>query len=424
MTEEFLHFVWHNKLFAQKNYIADTGEEIEIIDTGIRNYDAGPDFFNAKIKIENTIWAGNVEIHLKSSDWNVHHHNKDKAYNNVILHVVKEYNAPCLNSDRKNVQTIQLEIPDNYIQNYNLLLKRDQWIPCEKQIIKPDNIIMLKWIERLTIERLESKTGHILRILENNKFDWEESFYQILARSFGFGVNSEPFEMLAKSLPLKILAKHKTNIHELQALLFGQSGLLGLNEVNDNFTIILNRDYRHLKNKYNLVPVDAHLWKFLRLRPVNFPTIRIEQFVNLIYKSSHLLSRIIEAKNINEMHQLFESKVTDYWHNKYLFGKTTKIKNKDMGKESVHSIIINTVVPFLFLYGNENGKSEMKEKAVNLLYEIPVEKNNIIIKWQRLGISCTNSFDTQALIHLKKEYCDKRKCLNCMIGNNLIRNSK
>jgi len=420
MKEEFLHYIWQNKLFNQKFYLSDTGETIEIIDTGIPNSNSGPDFFNAKIKSENTVWAGNVEIHLKSSDWNIHKHHIDEKYDNVILHVVNQNDKRCFNSRKKQVSTIEIEFPKHVLENYNYLIQSKNWIACEKDINSIDPIHISLWMESLAIERLQLKTEHIDIILKSNNNNWEETFYLVLARSFGFGVNSDPFEQLAKSVPLKILGKHKSNIHDIEALLFGQSGILEMNEVKDEYVKKLTGDYLHFKNKYNLNPVRGFLWKFLRLRPVNFPTIRIAQFASLINKSTHLLSKIVESDNIVQIEKLFETATSEYWKTHYHFGKISKIKNKELGKESVKTIIINSVAPFLYLYGKNTGKEYLRESALAILCNLSVEKNSIVERWNALGIASNNSFDSQALIQMKKEYCDKKKCLQCNIGNIII----
>ncbi len=420
MKEEFLHYIWNNKLFTPKKYKSDSGEEIEIIDTGVPNSDSGPDFFNGKIKSGNTIWAGNIEIHLKASDWYNHQHQINPLYDNVILHVVYNCDKKVHNSRGTQIQTIEIDFPDYLLQNY-YQLKNDQYsIPCETRISDIDPLHISMWIENLAIERIEKKTIYIEDILEKNRQNWEESFYQILARSYGFGVNSEPFEMLAKSTPLKILTKHKSRLTEIEALLFGQSGILEMNERHGTYPENLFELYDHLKNKYKLKPIDGFTWKFLRLRPVNFPTVRIAQFASFIFNSSNLFSKIMESDNLKLLTSLLQSKTSTFWENHYHFGKESEQKMKPIGKESVYSIIINSIVPFLYLYGEKTGKEDIKNRAFNFLHELPKERNSIINKWKELGIDANNSFESQALIHLKKEYCNLKKCLWCKTGNMII----
>jgi hypothetical protein len=420
MTEDFLHYIWQNKLFTHQIYQADTGEKIEIIDTGILNHNAGPDFFNGKIKIDGTLWAGNVEIHKNASDWETHKHHSDKAYNNVILHVVAHIDRKSFNQLNKQIPAIALKYPEQYEGNYQGLLKNKAWIACGDKIKNIDPLLISLWVQNLGVERIQSKTMHIGHLLERNKGDWHETFYQVLARSFGFGVNSHPFELMAQSLPLKILAKHKSNLYDIEALLFGQSGILELNEAHEDYAKKLLKDYTHLKGKYQLTPIEGFTWKFLRLRPGNFPTIRIAQFASLVAHSNHLLSKVTEAKNMDALMELFKTSASVYWKTHYHFGKTSKNQIKSMGLQGIQSIIINTVAPFLYIYGDKTGKEWLKGKALDYLSELPAESNNIVEKWRNMGVCALNAFESQALIHLKNEYCTKKNCLRCNIGHNLI----
>ncbi len=424
ISEKFLHYIWKNKLFDTENKLDDEGNKIEILSTGIQNTDAGPDFFNAKIKIGNTLWAGNVEIHIKSSDWYKHNHHKNKAYNNVILHVVVENDKKTVAENTKKIPTLVLKYNPELFDRYSELSENQSSISCENFISEIDTFILNSWLSNLLIERAEQKTSYAENLFNFKKSNREEIFYILTARAFGFKVNALPFEMLAKSLPSIILAKHKNNKFQIEALLFGQAGMLSDETIEDEYYLKLKKEYTFLKAKYNLQPIKAHLWKFLRIRPSNFPTVRISQFADLIYKSSHLFSKILEAKNVSELEKMFETKAGEYWNTHYKFGKPTGEKIKKLGKSAVHSIIINTVIPSLFLYGKQKDKNEIIEKAIYFLENIKAEKNTVTKKWKNAGIIIKNAYYSQSLIQLYNEYCTKNRCLDCRIGYFYIQNKK
>ena len=422
IPEEFLQYIWENKLFHTENLHTTANEKTEIISVGQRNSDSGPDFFNAKIKIGDTIWAGNVEIHKKSSDWKMHNHHKDKAYDNVVLHVVETADQAVYRTNGELIPTLLLRYPEHLRTNYQQLLDAKTWIPCEPQFHKINPVELQLGFNRLMIERLENKTADILHHLEQNNNNWNETFYQLLARMFGFKVNAVPFELLAKSLPLSILAKHKSNLFQLEALLFGNSGLLNEQLLGDNYFLELRKEYSFLFKKYRLTPIESHLWKFLRLRPVNFPTLRISQLAALIHKADGLFSKITEIENINELKKLFKVKTSDYWTAHYNFNKPSKITaQKELGETAAITVIINVVVPFLFVYGEKQNKIQLKNRALDFLEQLPPEKNSIVTKWENLGIRPRSAFESQALLQLKNLYCEKKKCLNCQIGVKLIK---
>lgn len=420
MTEDFLQHIWKYHLFDKNNLIASTGEKIEILNIGQKNIDAGPDFFNAKVKIDNTVWAGNIEIHINSSDWVKHSHNKNKAYDNVILHVVYNNDMQITRSTGEPIPTIELKFDKKLYSNYQDLIKNEQWISCENEINNIDGFIIDFWLNSLLIERLENKSEYILKTLKQNNNNWEETFYQQLAKNFGIKINQQPFEQLAKSLPLKYLSKHKNNLLQIEAFLFGQAGFLETNVDGDDYYSKLKKEYSFLKNKFNTKPIEKHLWKFLRLRPSNFPTIRIAQFASLIYKSSSLFSKIIESDDLIEIKKYFSVSTSEYWHTHYVFNKTTKKKIKKTGDVFTNSLIINTIVPFLFVYSKSKDNDDYKIRALKFLEKLPAEKNSIINNWKSLGMPVPNAFYSQALIQLKNEYCNKKKCLYCQIGNRII----
>ena len=420
MKEDFLHYLWKQELFEKKlKSVYD--DSVEIISTGIHNTDSGPDFLNARIKINNTLWAGNVEIHTVSDNWEKHKHHKDPAYNNVILHVVGSYIKPAIRQNGGQIPTIVLNYDNDMFDRYQQMVDNEQKIACEDNISSVDEATIKMWLESLCIERLEEKTEYIKNVLNRTNNNWEETFYNMLAKNFGFKTNSLPFEMLAKSIPLKVISKYSNNINQLEALLFGQAGFLN-NTIENDYHSSLKKEYIFLKKAHKLTPLDIHLWKFLRLRPSNFPTIRIAQFADLVFKSKHLFSKTLEIKDISELFKLYSCSTSKFWTEHYNFNKPGKKKEKPIGKTALCGLFINTVIPFLFIYGKNRGKPELMEKAINLLNEIPSESNSIINLWNKMGVKCVNSAQSQAIIQLTNKYCINRNCLYCQIGNAIIRN--
>ncbi|HAN19669.1 MAG: hypothetical protein A2X13_14485 [Bacteroidetes bacterium GWC2_33_15] len=420
MKEEFLHYIWKYRLLKTGNLKCCSGEKIEIIKPGTHNFDSGPDFFNAKIKIDDITWNGNVEIHVNSSDWYSHNHHTNKAFDNVILQAVYHHDKDVYRTNGQLIPTLVLDFDSRLLTNYENLLQNKLWIPCEKEIVKIDKFIISQWIEKLSIERLKEKSDSVNDLLKQNNNNWETAFYTQLASNFGFKLNSEPFELLAKSLPLNYLAKHKNNLLQIEALLFGQAGFL-IDTGGDEYYNSLQKEYLFLKAKFNLKPIEKHLWKFLRSRPGNFPTIRIAQFAMLIYKSSSLFSKIIESVKPEEIKKLLLVETSEYWTNHYLFNKVSVNKVKSLGENSVDILIINTVIPFLFVYGKNKRDEKIATRAIGFLEKIKSEKNSILQSWEKLGIKSNSAQSSQALIHLKSKYCNIKNCLNCQIGNQVIK---
>jgi len=425
ISEEFLHHVWQFKLFNTNNLKTIQNEEVKIVQSGIQNTDAGPDFFNAKLQISETLWAGNVEIHTKSSDWIKHQHQLDKTYDNIILHVVYEDDQPITDKSGNFISTIELKnkIGASLIENYHDLLNSKSWIPCENQIKNVDEFIINSWINRLIVERLERKSGEIKETLELNKNDWEETFYQYLFKYFGLTVNALPFHLLAKQTPLRILEKHNSLL-SIESLLYGQAGMLE-EDMQDTYYQSLREEYQFLKNKFSLEAIDKSLWKLLRLRPSNFPTIRISQLSNLLVKAPRIFSKVVGVSSIKELQSLFDVSASHYWDNHYQFGnKVDKKQVKKLGKTTINNIIINVVVPLLFIYSKENKTDDAGNEVFNYLEILPSEVNTIVKRWNELGVKTTNALQSQALLELKNNYCFQKKCLNCSIGNNLLKNDK
>ncbi|MGC9374744.1 MAG: DUF2851 family protein [Bacteroidales bacterium] len=421
MKEEFLHYLWKYTLFNTSNLRTQTNEKVEVINPGLHNMDAGPDFFNAKIKIGETTWAGNVEIHLKSSDWYHHQHHTDKAYDNVILQVVHQYDKDVYLSNNSLVPTMEIQFDEILLKNYEKLIDSESWIACEKDLHTVDNFLIQKWLEALMIDRLEDKVLRIKQELKQTQNNWEETFYRHLARNFGFKLNAEPFGLLARSLPLKVLAKHKNNLMQIEALILGQAGFLN-EETGDDYYLKLKHEYQFLTRKFQLKPIAKHLWKFLRSRPGNFPTVRLAQFAALIFQSKSLFSKIVNEQDVRNIKHILKAKPSEYWETHYHFNKKSIKKTKTLGQSAIQILIINTVVPFLFVYGKHTGKEEFCDRALRLLSQIKPENNSIISNWKRLGLKPENAFESQALIQLKNKYCTFKKCLQCPIGNYIIKN--
>ncbi len=424
MREEFIHFLWRYRLFNTTELKTTNGMPLQIIHTGSTNKDAGPDFSAAQVRIDDTLWAGNVEIHINSSDWFKHGHQHDDAYQNIILHVVFNHDKEI--TDQRGNQVPVLEIRNCYdpslLKKYESIIGARSWIPCAGFIQHTDRLIIMNWLSRLLVERLENRSEETLKFLHYFGNSWEQTFYYFLARNFGFKVNASPFALLAQKTPLTILAKHRDDLTSIEALLFGQAGLLN-KDFTDAYPALLQKEYEFFKHKYQLTPIDGALWKFGKLRPSNFPTLRIAQFARLIYQSSHLFSKTLEAQSFSDIKKLFVIKCSPYWKNHYQFDKPSSAKDKNLGESAVLNISINTIAPLKFVYGSESLQPAYKELAVGLLSELPPEENTIIRKWRELGIKPANAADSQALLELKKYYCTPKKCLSCAIGHNLIKNN-
>lgn len=425
MTEDFLHYIWKYRLFDNKTLRTSAHEKIEILKPGDHNTNGGPDFTNARIKIGKTTWAGNVEIHINASDWERHRHHKNKAYDNIILHVVYNHDFDAVRSNRDPIPLMAIRdlIPSHVYRKYNSLLQNKNWIPCQSLLKQCDTAVVKSWLDRLMVARLERKSEYIISLLKLYRNNWEQAFYVHLARNFGFNLNAEPFELLAKSTPLKFLYKHRNNQFQLEALLFGQSGLLHKNST-EKYENDLAREYAYLQQKFGMCGINGHLWKFLRLHPSGFPTIRIAQFASLLNRSAHLFSSMLEAKKIQDIETLFDISCSDYWQTHYVFGKPSPRRLKKIGKASVDIITINTIIPFLFVYGKMKQEEKLCEKALRFMEQIDSEKNSIIIKWKLAGLKARSAADSQALLELKSNYCAAKLCLNCSIGNFILRKTK
>ncbi|PWG79860.1 DUF2851 family protein [Pararcticibacter amylolyticus] len=422
MSEDFICFIWKYRLFEQKNLTTTKGEPFEIVSPGYYNRDAGPDFTDIKLRIGKTLWAGNAEVHISSSDWDRHGHTKDPAYNNVILHIVYEHDRQIFRSDGTEPPAFELKnhikpgIENRYVQ----LMRNMSWIPCEKQIGQVADLYMGNWLSRVLTTRLEEKSSEVLKLVAECRGSWDDAFYILLARNFGFKVNALPFELLARSLPQQILGKHRNSPLQIEALLFGQAGFL-YDEDPDAYTMSLASEYGFLRRKYHLSPIDPYLWKFLRLHPQNFPTLRLAQFAALILKSAHLFSKILELADVKEIAKLFKDLPLDpYWETHYRLGKLCAKISAQPGTESVNNILLNTVAATVFTYGKYIGNDVFTGRALHLLETLPPETNSIIRGFRSIGVTPRNAGESQALLQLKKSWCDKKNCLLCNVGAKIL----
>lgn len=422
MNEDFLHFIWQHHLYQPNTLLTEDGQSLEIIHPGLKNTDAGPDFFNAKIRLNGTLWAGNIEIHLDEADWYKHRHHQDKSYNNVILHVVsKGKSNTTTTSTGRQVPVWKMIFSKNLTDRYQSLFFNNQWVACEDHLPQMDDFFISQWAGRLLIERLEEKSELINQLLKQENNNWDQVFFILLARSFGFGVNGLPFEIMARQTPLKVLLKHANNLFQLEALLFGQAGLLKSPKKTDDYTISLKNEYHFLAQKYHLKNLEPHLWKFLRLRPSNFPTIRIAQLAMFIYITKGLFEDILKSTCIAKTNETLNINASKYWDTHYQLGKnSTANKIKHLGRSSRQIILYNTIIPYLFVYHSRNNNECEKEKIIEMLYQQPAESNSIVERWKKAGIKINNEGQAQAFIFLKNHYCNHKKCLNCRIGHKVL----
>jgi len=435
MREEFLYYLWENRLI-DKTLQTTEGEAVDIVATGYRNTNSGPDFLEARIQIGDKLWAGHVEIHVKSSDWNRHGHQTDKAYQNVILHVVYENDAIA-----NDIPTLELKghFDETLFANYQRFISSKSWIPCEKSIAQVPVFTRLSWLDRMAVERLESKSESVNKILETNQFDWEDTLYKLLMRYFGLKVNNEAFETLANLLPFKTLLKHADNLTQVEAMLMGCAGFLE-DDFTEEYPLLLKREFAVMKAKFNLLTMPAERFKFMRMRPSNFPTIRLAQMAQLIHKNGCLFSKIREAKNTVEVKALFDVATSEYWETHWRFGvglsyhasrnddvrlpqcdSPTNPKPKHLGDATADLLIINAVVPLLFCYGKLHKDESVCDTAMQFLEETEAEDNAIIRHFASCGIAAQNAMQTQALLHLYNMYCKRKRCLECRIGNVLMK---
>ena len=415
MREEFLYYIWENRL-TDKDLNTTEGEAVDIVATGYRNTDSGPDYLEAKIRIGDKLWAGHVEIHVKSSDWNRHGHQNDKAYKNVILHVVYENDTQV-----NEIPTLELKghFDESLFTQYQRLISSKNWIPCEKSIGQVPVFTRLSWLDRMAVERLESKSETVTKILEANQFDWEDALYKLLMRYIGLKVNNEAFEYLANILPFKTLLKHADNLLQVEAMLMGCAGFLEA-DFTEEYPLLLKREFAVMRAKFNLLTMPAERWRFMRMRPSSFSTIRLSQMAQLIHKNGCLFSKIKAAKDTTEVKALFDVKASEYWETHYRFEVPTDSKPKHLGETTADVLIINAVVPLLFCYGKLHKDESYCDTAMQFLEDTEAEDNTIIRHFTQCGVKAENAMQSQALLHLYSYFCKRKRCLECRIGNVLL----
>lgn len=423
--EQLLYHLWSSGKFHSADMRLTDGTPFEVIDAGLRNFNSGPDFFNAKISIANTMWAGNIEIHQSSSDWYRHNHHKDKNYDNVILNVVMKHDSEIYRTNGEKIQQFVLPVSKDIMDNYDFLVReRGDEIPCAFRLSELDAVTVTDWITSLSLERIIEKANRIRSIKDRYMGDWQQALFILLARNFGTGINSDPFERLARSIPYTFLLKHIDSPLQTEAFFMGQAGFLDYDDklsfTEHPYYILLKREYKFLASKFRLVPIAMSNWHLFRLRPSAFPQIRIAALASFVQKNTDIVSAFLSAQGIDGLRSLFKVSLNPFWDTHYRFEDSSPERVKALGFATVDTIILNTVIPFLLSYGDFTGDDKLKEKALELAENIPPENNRIIRNWQEAGIYSKSCFDTQGLIQLQKEYCDKKKCLFCRFGIKLL----
>lgn len=419
--EKLMQYVWKHRLWRSEDMVTNTGKKVRVVDPGLLNTDAGPDFFNAKIEIDGHMWVGNVEMHYRATDWKRHHHDSDKAYDSVILHVVTKDDAPVRRTNGELIPQLVLEVSPQFNADYASLVGATIEVPCATKIKQVPHLTIVEWVEGLAFERLHGKVERIHQLLESFNGSWEDVCYVTLARNFGFGINNDAFERLARRTPLRLLGKHSDSVLQIEALLFGQAGMLDAQKPGmDSYYNQLCTEYAFLSNKFQLTPMEKESWKLFRIRPQNFPYRRIAMLAQFIEGGFRMMNRILEAEGEKEMRALFEVELSGYWTKHYTFGKPNERATATLSRSSIDIILINTVAPLLYAYGELTGSYEMTDKAIKLLEDLRAESNSIVAHFVAYGIDCPDALTSQALVQLKREYCDARKCIYCKIGHHLL----
>lgn len=419
--EKLMQYVWKHRLWRSEDMVTNTGKKVRVVDPGLLNTDAGPDFFNAKIEIDGHMWVGNVEMHYRATDWKRHRHDSDKAYDSVILHVVAKDDAPVRRTNGELIPQLVLEVSPQFNADYASLVGATIEVPCATKIKQVPHLTIVEWVEGLAFERLHGKVERIHQLLDSFNGSWEDVCYVTLARNFGFGINNDAFERLARRTPLRLLGKHSDSVLQIEALLFGQAGMLDAQKPGmDSYYNQLCTEYAFLSNKFQLTPMEKESWKLFRIRPQNFPYRRIAMLAQFIEGGFRMMNRILEAEGEKEMRALFEVELSGYWTKHYTFGKPNERATATLSRSSTDIILINTVAPLLYAYGELTGNYEMTDKAIKLLEDLRAESNSIVSHFVAYGIDCPDALTSQALVQLKREYCDARKCIYCKIGHHLL----
>ena len=428
--EQLLHYVWKHKLFPLTRLLTTDGREVEVVDPGLHNRNSGPDFFNAKVRIGGTMWVGNVEIHTRASHWYAHGHDRDAAYDNVVLHVVEVADREVATHGGTPLPQLVLPVPERVKANYAELLRTEAYPPCYRIIGSLPKLTVHSWMSALQTERLQQKTADIVQRAQAAGGSWEQAFFTTLARNFGFGVNGDAFEAWATALPLNAAAHHRDDVFQIEALFLGQAGLLNIASVAerrqvetaaDGYFQRLSREYAYLAHKFQLTPMNGRQWRFLRLRPQNFPYIRIAQMADLYCARRCSLSIMADCRTLDDARRMLDCAPSSYWHTHYTFGHESRENAKRLSRSSADLLIINTIVPMLYAYGRHTAQEGLCERAFAFLEQLRAEDNSIVRAWQECGLTAANAGDTQALLQLKHRYCDRKDCLRCRFGYEFLK---
>lgn len=424
--EHLLQYLWANRIVPLGQLMTTGGEKLEIIAPGIINHDAGPDFFNAKIKIGGVVWVGNVEIHTTSSMWKVHGHHHDKLYDSVILHVVNQVDCSVSTTTGELIPQFQLVCTEQMKEQYQKLCYTKSFPRCVEIIPTISIQEVTTWLDELSEKRINWRAEQIHQRMERHNLDWEVTCFVTLARSFGFGLNGDAFENWANTVNFKAVSKHRDHILQVEAIFLGQAGLLEASYPDDDYYARLQSEYHYLRHKFSLKQMEAERWRLLRIRPYNFPPLRIAQLAHLFAQRPSLLSHILDAKTVSDIHDLFTVESSSYWEDHFTFGRVVQEldegkkkepkKKRKLTKQSLNLLILNAVIPMLYAYGNAHSNQAVVKRALTFLKEMKAEDNYIIRRWKEVGVNITTASESQALIHLHKQYCEKRRCLYCRFG--------
>ncbi len=418
--EALLQYIWQHKLWLSEDMVTNDGRRVRVIDPGLLNTDSGPDFFNAKVEIDGHTWVGNVEIHVRASDWRRHHHDTDPAYDSVVLHVVEKDDAPVYRSNGELIPQVALQISHRFNESYDRLVNATVELPCAARLNEVPRLTVTEWIEALAFERLHSKVDRVRDLYDRYHGSWEDICYVMLARTLGFGINNDAFERLARATPLRLLHKHSDSILQVEALLFGQAGLLNGAYDDDAYYRQLTREYAFLANKFSLHPIEGTAWRLFRSRPQNFPFRRIALLAQFVHDGFNLMNDIVEASDTKALRKLFDIELSGYWTTHYSFGKPSPSAGRALTGSSVDIVLINTVAPLYYARGEMTGDYSMTDRAIALLEDIRPERNSIVAMFQNAGIKCDDALTSQALIQLRRNYCEARKCIYCRLGHRLL----
>ncbi len=419
--EKLMQYVWQHRLWRSDDMLTNDGKRVRVIDPGLLNTDAGPDFFNAKVEIDGHLWVGNVEIHVRASDWQRHGHHTDKSYDSVILHVVDKDDAPVFRSNGERIPQLVLQCSPRFGESYDSLVNARTELPCSSQLKEVPHLVITEWIDALAFERLHGKVQRLHDLLDAYSGSWEDVCYVTLARTLGFGINSDALERLARRTPLRLLHKHSDSLLQVEALLLGQAGLLDPTlSAGDAYHEHLCREYAFLANKFSLRPMDAESWKLFRIRPQNFPYRRIALLAHYVHGGFNLMQDIMEADGEKALRALFAVELTGYWSTHYTFGKATPQATSALSQRSIDIVLINTVAPLFYARGELTDNYELHDRAIALLESLRPEQNSIVSQFATAGLKSDSALVTQALIQLKRNYCEARKCIYCRIGHRLL----